>query len=379
MKIDIEAVVAHAENQADIELNENADMLLNRFEEYRDIDAAIVDRIKADGDSKEDVVKYIRNVVNNLSIVANCWACCCFCCQRTFTLSVLVLLHELKLNERFSLVVGFWFLVVSLLILFIGGADKLIPVLLVSTIISIVLQCNLDDCMESIGNLSNPAVQCLVGACQIVEQLTYCVILVATLPFSCIEGFILRCRRFGGDYPILKEREEVINVTLRGLIDDINSSSDGYCFIRVLSEPDRALFLSKVPDYDYVDIYQRKAIKLSIWLNILGSVRLSSNYVIYRRAYYGENKGRMVTSDRLTNYVVPLWHFDRYEAKSKTFSIEALTRRFEKLMVRGDPVIRIVLRDNHMEIFEFSSNYKLSSWENRDYEFPNERYGESLK
>lgn len=275
------------------------------------------------------------------------------------------------------MVAGFCFLVVSLLILFIGGAGRLIPVLLVSTIISIVLQCNWDDCMESIGNLSNPAFQCLVRACQIVEQLTYCVILVATLPFCCIEGFILGCRRFGGDHPILEKREKVTNVTLDELIEDMNTSSDGYCFIRVLSEPDRVLFLSRVRDSDYVDIYQRKAIKLSIWLNILGSVRLSSNYVIYRRAYWGENTGRKVTSNRLTNYVVPLWHFDHYEAKPKTFSIEALISRFEKLMVR-DPVIRIVLLDNHMEKYEFPSNYKLSSWENRDYEFPNELYGESL-
>ncbi len=46
------AVVA-GQNQNDVE--NHADRILNRDEEYRKIDAAIVDRIKADRDSKSQV------------------------------------------------------------------------------------------------------------------------------------------------------------------------------------------------------------------------------------------------------------------------------------------------------------------------------------
>ena len=193
---------------------------------------------------------------------------------------------------------------------------------------------------------------------------------------TCFEASFLRSRLCGGDPPILPDRETVTSVTLDQLIEDINKSSDGYCFLRVLEKADRALFLSRVRETDYVDIFQRKAIKLSIWLDIMGSVRLSANYVVYRRAYWDENKGSRAISDRLTNYLVPLWHFDRYEVKSKKSAVEELNRMFQNLMVR-EPVTRILLRDNHMESFEFSSKYRLSSWENRDYEFPNERYGRS--
>ena len=52
MNIVKDAVVAE-QNQNDVE--NHADRILNRDEEYRKIDAAIVDRIKADRDSKSQV------------------------------------------------------------------------------------------------------------------------------------------------------------------------------------------------------------------------------------------------------------------------------------------------------------------------------------
>ena len=48
----------------------------------------------------------------------------------------------------------------------------------------------------------------------------------------------LFCYQFyiGGDPTILDDRKTATDVTLAKLIEDINSSQDGYCFLRVLED-----------------------------------------------------------------------------------------------------------------------------------------------
>ncbi len=48
-------------------------------------------------------------------------------------------------------------------------------------------------------------------------------------------------------------------ITLDKLIDDINQSQyDNYCFLRVLDKKDRELFISKIPEKFYDEIYETK-------------------------------------------------------------------------------------------------------------------------
>ncbi len=104
------------------------------------------------------------------------------------------------------------------------------------------------------------------------------------------------------------------NITLNELIDDINKSSiDEYKFLKILNNnADRAVFLSKVSYEHYNEIFIAKKIKLSLWLHIMNLIklRLSVNYIIYRKAYVGENRGKKYITQQLTNFVVPLWNFE---------------------------------------------------------------------
>lgn len=189
---------------------------------------------------------------------------------------------------------------------------------------------------------------------------------------------------FGGEPSVREGRESVTYVTLDELIDDINTSKDGYCFLRVLNRSDRASFLSVLCESYYTDIYKTKAIRLGLWLNILGSVHLTENYVIYRRTYWGENRGRREIVEQLTNYVTPLWHFNRYKERTNNSFVDELSTMFQSLFTgrfQSESVTRILLlpRDNHMETFIFRPDgYTLASWQNRFYDVPNERYGACL-
>ena len=103
-------------------------------------------------------------------------------------------------------------------------------------------------------------------------------------------------------------------ITLYKLIDDINQSKyDNYCFLRVLDKKDIALFVSKIPEKFYDEIYETKKIRLCIFINILKCIKINNNYIIYRRAYEGENIGKRTIKKELTNYIVPLWYLDKFE------------------------------------------------------------------
>ena len=127
-------------------------------------------------------------------------------------------------------------------------------------------------------------------------------------------------------------------------------------------------FVRRLKESEKTAIYQRKAILLGRWVQIMQSLKLKNSYVVYRRAYWGENAGRREINGRLTNYLVPVWYFDRYEPDKVDSLVDMLTRMFHQLTFK-ETVIRILLDDNHMEIFE--SRFKTSSWENKACILPN--------
>ena len=152
------------------------------------------------------------------------------------------------------------------------------------------------------------------------------------------------------------------NITLDELILDINkSSTNEYVFIRVLNKPDRALFLAKLSDKYYNKIFITKKIHLNIWINIMCSIKLSEDYIIYRKAYVGENKGKKLITQQLTNFVIPLWTIEAHN-KNKTL-FQSISDLFINRSIK-----HILLNNDKMEIFNFkTSKYILSSWQNIDY------------
>lgn len=379
---DLEEAVENAENA----ISQDDQLVVNQNVVSSPDLSSITMNIKNGTETEEDLQEFFNFHRAKLAWIAALWCFPCYRLRGTFSITVLALLVGLKLKERFSLVVGFWFLIISLFLLLLGEKEKFLPVVIVSAVFSLAMRCKMDDCMEITHEYKIAFLEFWLSVFQMLEQITFLLIFICALLGSIFEvGCRMRqcCQRselptndwFGGDPAVLSGRENVRDVTIYDLLQDINESRHGYCFLRVLHADDRPAFLALVDEKDYVDIFQRRAIKLSIWLAIMKSMKVRANYFIYRRAYWGENKGSTVISPCLTNYVVPLWHFDRRKEIDREVSgFEYLIKMFQSLTVE-EPVTRILLDNNHMETFEFSSQFRLSSWYNLHYVLPNEYFG----
>ena len=152
-------------------------------------------------------------------------------------------------------------------------------------------------------------------------------------------------------------------ITLNELINDINKSinSNEYSFLRVLNKNDRIKYLLKINKNDYKSIFITKKHNLNKWLNIMTRIKLSTNYVIYRKCYFGENTGNNIISTHLTNYITPLYYFSSSE--NNTTIMEYFYN-----MIYGLDIINLVLNNNTIEEFDFKSNvYKSAYFTNKDY------------
>ncbi len=160
------------------------------------------------------------------------------------------------------------------------------------------------------------------------------------------------------------------NIELNELIDDMNDSKDCYSFIHVLDKNDRNKFVACLNKKMYNDIYKNKSIKLGIFVNIMKTIDLDNNYIIYRRAYEGETIGkRNITNILSKKYVVPLFVIDK-KSKIKSTLFDTMFDLFGE-----KKYIRILLEEDHMINFEFKiPNYILSSWENIEYILDNKLY-----
>jgi hypothetical protein len=196
---------------------------------------------------------------------------------------------------------------------------------------------------------------------------------------------------FAGDVAIVEGRELITSVTLKTLIHDMNSTDQGYCFIRVLVPEDRFPFVKVLPPSLIVDIYRRRSIKLGTWVRVMNAINLSRNYIAYRRGYWGENTGRRILSPRLTDHVIPMWYFSkgsrlltqaassessRPTASSASRPISFLGRVADMLgiVLLEEPATRILLHENHMERFHFGK-WKKSNWDQKEFHLPDEYYG----
>lgn len=322
----------------------------------------------------------------------------CFTHEGSCTYTHLRLINDLPLNERISLTLGCWSLSASLLSLYFFGKEAFF-ILLMTNVVSVALKCKLDTCLLGVSQATNRTFQCFRILFHFLEQITYAIIVLVSLNFSLIEVFGLRLLQLldslwktsldtseylrsniyvGGEAQIIAGRESITSVTLRELVDDFRESKEGYCFLRVLNVSDREAFLRRLVESDYLDIYQRKAIKLGHWILIMKSLKLTAKYVVYRHAYWGENAGNAKISPRLTKYVIPMWYFRRYvpEEEEQVLNFDAILRLFSRLCL-SEPEVSILLcrhmEIHHMEKFTYDGLLH-SNWENKNYKIPNEFY-----
>jgi len=162
------------------------------------------------------------------------------------------------------------------------------------------------------------------------------------------------------NYSYINEFKDKMN----DLIVDINSSHDGYSFLRVLEKQDIILFLVELNYLDELtNIYETKSIKLSTFLVIMNSIKLSRDYVIYRRAYEGESKGSTKINKQLTNFLVPLFYFCKHKEKHNLNIMN-----YFRGIISNTPKNHILIDVNHMKKVNFKDmNYRLSSWNNKKY------------
>ena len=102
-------------------------------------------------------------------------------------------------------------------------------------------------------------------------------------------------------------------MSLKMLVDDINLHRDKYSFINVLKKGDKEQFIGSLSDEEILECYNTKSIKLNKWLNLMDSIELKNNYIIYRRVYWNEEGGER---NKYTNYVISMYSFTQLFFKS---------------------------------------------------------------
>ena len=152
--------------------------------------------------------------------------------------------------------------------------------------------------------------------------------------------------------------------TVEQLIDDINNSKiNEYSFIRILDKTDRAKFIAKIPEKYYNDIYLKKQIQFNLWINILDSINPNIDYIIYRKSYEGETKGKTFVGQPFSyNRVVILLSIHSYK-KPNNF-IDNIVNAFS--FNNKTKKKHILLFDNKISEIYFDK-YILSSWYNNNY------------
>ena len=147
----------------------------------------------------------------------------------------------------------------------------------------------------------------------------------------------------------------------------VGAGCDSACtFLAVLAPLDRALFLAGLTERDLSDVYVRRKILLSNWIQVMRSLKVSTTYVIYRHAYRGENSGSRKLSSKMTKYVVPMYHMLKEEPQLQSAMGEIVDLVGRSLYVGEAATVRILLKDDRLHVFE-TGDYTLSWWTNVDY------------
>ena len=113
-----------------------------------------------------------------------------------------------------------------------------------------------------------------------------------------------------------------------------------------------------------MQIYKRKAIALGDWIDIMGKIELNQFYIVYRRAYKGENAGNENISSEYSNYVVDIAAFgDPYPPNRNRGDISYWFMHTLGLC-RRIPV-NVLAHNCHMKVM--SEKVNRSMWVNHDY------------
>lgn len=160
----------------------------------------LVNKVMACTETEQDVETFIDQFSDRFPLVGR-FCCCSRLYHRSFTLTALALLFNLRLRERFSLVLGFWFLAISVMIWLFGSANKLVFILLLSMIVGVLSKCTMDDEMQLAALSSNRIVKMATAMYKCVEEITNVLLLLLTVPFSMLETIWLKGLRFEGVCP----------------------------------------------------------------------------------------------------------------------------------------------------------------------------------
>lgn len=98
------------------------------------------------------------------------------------------------------------------------------------------------------------------------------------------------------------------------IIEDMimSSSENTYGFIRVLDHLDRDAFIASLTSDQRTQIYNRRAIQLADWFDQMTRIQpdLRGNYLVCRRAYWGECLGESNADGVLSpSHIIPLRTF----------------------------------------------------------------------
>jgi hypothetical protein len=317
----------------------------------------------------------------------------------SFSLIVLGLLLKLDSIERVSVVMCFYFLLVSLFVAVAGGSFQSIAI--IGIVITVMLTVKVDSCISALLSSAANASTTFWLVCalfSLFEQLTLSTIIVCTLPISLVEFLLRQCcgrcatcccscvattvgiephsRYMAGVIEVVRGREDLEEVTLKEYIRDINESDCGYCFLKVLNRDDRVEFLRRMPKILMVDSYKRRAMRLGRWVVMMSHIQLTTNYVVYRRCYWGENVGRTNVVERKSDFIVPVWIFKKaVHSNHGSDIISGLIAMFQTLMIAAEEEVKILVDENHMEVITHPfGRYTLSRWENKEFRLETDDY-----
>lgn len=132
-------------------------------------------------------------------------------------------------------------------------------------------------------------------------------------------------------------------------------------FIKLFKPLDRDLFIRALSMQEKNDLFTKKRILLSVFLNTMSKIEseLSCTYIFYRQSYLNESWYNTNKTKKSPDQISHLITYNRWNL-------------FDYLFTHNE-VIHILLKDNKMEVIDMSY-FKFLDWRNPDYSEPNLLY-----
>ena len=328
-----------------------------------------------------------------------------------FSSNLMVFLIASDAEEKIIFAVSFYTILILLFASFQNYWKNESPFLLLLAIFAIFVKCKLRKISGLAEESTNNLVKISSATLRLLFDIACLVLLISVKPFDIVDGIYLSCQpskpsaccnqccngfqdvldrarkdfrtscysccldraaHYAGEGDSATPEEKTV-FDLQKFLTDVNEiikmKGNGYCFLKVLRRQDRVAFIASLSDEQLLPIWQTRSIKLSLWIETmekLSKTRLKNSYTVYRRAYWGENTGRKKISNRLTEYVVPIFYFHSSTPPPTTeTSIESLTALFGAMKVEESIGILLDEENRHMTILD--AQWKRSGWHNLDY------------